>query len=79
MPYPLETIRLVRENAEHLRTTAFSEADTISHLIDPVLRHIGFLETQSRREGQINRNRPDIVVWRDSAQIARGVPAAALI
>ena len=79
MPYPLETIRLVRENAERLRTTAFSEADTISHLIDPVLRHLGFPETQSRREGQINRNRPDIVVWGDSAQIARGVPAAAII
>ena len=79
MPYPLETIRLVRENAEHLRTTAFTEADTISHLINPVLRHIGFPETQSRREGQIHRNRPDIVVWGDSAQIARGVPDAALI
>ena len=79
MPQPQETIQLVRENAAILRTTAFSEADTISHLIDPVLRHIGFPETQSRREGQINRNRPDIVVWGDSAQIARGVPAAALI
>ena len=79
MPYPLETIRLVRENAAILRSHAFSEADTISHIIDPVLTHLGFPQTQSRREGQINRNRPDIVVWGDSAQIARGVPAAAII
>ena len=79
MPYPLETIQLVRENAAILRTTAFRESDTISCLIDPVLRHLGFPETQSRREGQINRNRPNIVVWGDSAQIARGAPAAALI
>ena len=79
MPSSPETIRMVRENAETLKSASYSEADTITHLIDPVLIHLGFPQTRTRRESQINRNRPDIVVWGDSAQIARGIPAAAIV
>ncbi len=75
----IDAIRNVRANAEILASAPYSEQDTIRLLIDPVLRHLGFPETQSRSEAQINRNRPDIVVWGDSAQIGRGIPAAAII
>ena len=76
----LKIIEDVRENARHLKSREkYSEADTISLLIDPVLPHIGFDRFQQSRESEINANRPDIVIWGHAAQANYAVPAAAII
>ena len=69
----------VRNNAVSLRRHAYSESDTVSHLIDPVLVHLGFPAVNQRRESQLSQNRPDIVIWEDPAQIASGSPATAIL
>ena len=75
----LATIAQVRENAKALRSYEYSESDTISYLIDPVLTHLGYTVRHQRREGQIRKNRPDIAIWDDPSKIPLGLPATAII
>ena len=69
----------VRDNAKSLTAHSYSESDTVSHLIDPVLVHLGYPATKQRRESQLSQNRPDIVIWDDPARMAGGAPATAIL
>ena len=79
MTLPINVIKEIRANAKSLRSYDFSEADTISHLIDPVLGYFGYTPRHQRREGQIKQNRPDIAVWEEPAHMASGLAATAII
>ena len=57
----------------------YSEADTVTHLIDPVLRYMDYPPAHQIREHQVNKNRPDIVLW-NTPSVSRGTsPATAVI
>ncbi len=75
----IDTIREVRKNAKGLRAAPYSEADTIQNLIDPVLDFLQYSLNQQRREGQVQQNRPDIVLWDSPDQLKKGAPAALII
>ncbi len=79
MSSSIDVINKIKHNAEELRSYAFSEADTIGHLIDPVLDYLGYPITQQRREGQAHQNRPDIVIWKSPEQMHLGQTATAII
>ena len=66
MPTPTatETAARLYENRRLLAANPnYSEADTVAHLIDPALEYLGYPATHQLRENQINKNRPDIVLW----------------
>ena len=80
MSSSIDTILEIRKNAEVLNpTTKFSEADTVRNLIDPVLDFLQYPSNQQRREGQVQQNRPDIVLWDSPEQLMRGDPATLII
>ncbi len=79
MALSTDVIDKIQENAASLRMYDFSEADTVSHLVDPVLDYLGYTVAHQRREGQIKKNRPDIAIWEEPLHIASGLPANAII
>ena len=79
MSSSIDTIREIRKNAEGLLPSQYSEADTVLNLIDPVLDFLQYSSNQQRREGQVQQNRPDIVLWDSPDQIVKGDPATLII
>ena len=57
----------------------YSEEDTVSHLIDPVLLFLGYPVTHQRRELQSGGNRPDIVLYNVPAGLAGSQPAGSIL
>ena len=57
----------------------YSEEDTVSHLIDPVLSFLGYPVTHQRRELQSGGNRPDIVLYDVPAGLAGNRPAESIL
>ncbi len=64
MQNALQLVETLRANhCLLLANPNYSEADTVTHLIDPVLSYLGYPASQQLRENQVNKNRPDIVLW----------------
>ena len=57
----------------------YSEEDTVSHLIDPVLTFLGYPVTHQRRELQSGGNRPDIIMYNVPAGLAGNRPADVIL
>ena len=72
-----DTLFANRKNLTALRN--YSEEDTVSHLIDPVLSFLGYPVMHQRRELQSGGNRPDIVLYNVPAGLARNKPADAIL
>ena len=71
MPNAAETARILFANRRNLvGLGAYSEEDTVSHLIDPALAFLGYPVTHQRRELQSGDNRPDIVLYDAPAAFA---------
>lgn len=74
------TARVLFTNRSNLVALGkYSEEDTVSHLIDPVLSFLGFPVTHQRRELQSSGNRPDIVLYDVPAGLAGNRPAASIL
>lgn len=78
MPTAAQTAQTLFRNRQHL-TGDYSEADTVNHLIDPVLDFLGYPVIHQRRELQSGDDRPDIVLWNMPASKAGQKPAAAVL
>ena len=64
MPTAQETSEKLHGNRHHLMSRGnYSEADTITHLIDPVMDFLDYPSIDQDRESQHNKNRPDIILW----------------
>ena len=72
-----ETLFANRRNLKALGN--YSEEDTVSHLIDPVLFFLGYPVTHQRRELQSGGNRPDIVMYNVPAGLAGNRPADVIL
>ena len=72
-----ETLFANRQNL--LALGNYSEEDTVSHLIDPVLSFLGYPVTHQRRELQSGGNRPDIVLYDVPAGLAGRRPANSIL
>ena len=57
----------------------YSEEDTVSHLIEPVLEFLGYPVPHQRRELQSGGNRPDIVIYKVPAALAKNQPANVIL
>ena len=78
MPTAAQTAETLFRNRQHL-IGDYSEADTVNHLIDPVLDFLGYPAFHQRREFQSGDDRPDIVLWNMPASKAGQKPAAAIL
>ena len=75
-----ETAARLYENRQALKANpGYSEADTVSHLIDPVLNCLGYPATRQTRENQADQNRPDIVLWNAPHALRGSAPAWAIL
>jgi len=80
MPNAAETARILFANRRNLvGLGAYSEEDTVSHLIDPALAFLGYPVTHQRRELQSGDNRPDIVLYDAPAALAGSRPSAVIL
>ena len=75
----IDAIREIRKNSADPHKFQYSEADTIRRFIDPILDFLQYTPTHQRREEQLKRNRPDIVLWDNPYQMASGDPAKLII
>ena len=76
MPDPLETAKLLFDRRKDLlRLGNYTEEETVSRLIDPVLAYLEYPVENQRRELQSGGNRPDIIIYPMSASKARNKPA----
>ena len=80
MPTACQTAAELFANRKNLDARdKFSEEDTVSHLVDPVLTFLGYPPTHQRRELQSGGNRPDITVYDAPTASAGGKPPRAII
>ena len=80
MHIAMEVVETLWENHKLLLANpTYTEADTITHLIDPVLAYLGYPASHQLRESQINKNRPDIVLWNKPFVHSGSEPANAIL
>ena len=80
MPTAAQTVDILYQNRRALlQIGKYSEADTVLHLIDPVLEYLGYPATHQTREAQKTKNRPDIVLWPTTADRRSTNPADAIL
>ncbi len=80
-PNPHDTIRrtLRANRAELLARGVWSEDDTIRLLITPFLEHLGHAAAHRRSEHQVNRNRPDEIIWDGPVSIFGNRPSRIIL
>ncbi len=73
-------LQTLRENrAELLAREGYSEDDTIRLLITPFLEHLGHRASHRRSEHEVNRNRPDEIIYDRPASRAGDLPCRIIL
>ena len=75
-----DVLRTLRENRDELLAReGYSEDDTIRLLITPFLDYLGHRASHRRSEHEVNRNRPDEVIYDRPASRAGDLPCRIIL